>query len=111
MKARGQDRQVHAALEDVALIDAKGITACYKGSLSDWHDRVRRGDAPRPVIQRPRFTRWALADVRAWLEKQQTQQTPEATAAVVQQARKASAAARAKAATLKGAEGATDARA
>ena len=33
-------------------------------SVSWWHDEVRAGRAPKPVVQQPRCTRWRLADVR-----------------------------------------------
>jgi hypothetical protein len=56
-----------AALADVALIDASTAAAAACMSLSAWHEAVRRGDAPRAVIRRPRFTRYLLADVRRWL--------------------------------------------
>lgn len=38
-------------------------------SIAEWLDRVRKGEAPKPVIQRNRFTRWRLADVRAYYVK------------------------------------------
>lgn len=36
-------------------------------SLSSWHELVRVGEAPQPVIRAPRCTRWRLADVRQFL--------------------------------------------
>jgi len=55
------------ALADVALIDGPTAAAAACMGMSKWHDLVRSGKAPQPVIQRPRCTRWRLADVRAWL--------------------------------------------
>lgn len=53
-----------AALAEVALIDAKTCAATGGMSVSQWHNLVREGVAPKPVIRTPRFTRWGLADVR-----------------------------------------------
>jgi len=55
------------ALADVALIDGKGAAAAACMSVSMWQQLVQEGRAPRPVIRRNRFSRWRLADVRAWL--------------------------------------------
>ena len=54
-------------LSDVALIDGPACAAAACISLSLWHELVRTGKAPQPVIRRPRCTRWRIADVRAWL--------------------------------------------
>lgn len=62
-------REPPAALADVALIDASSIAAAACMSLSSWHELVQKGEAPQPVIRRPRFTRWRLADVRMHLAK------------------------------------------
>ena len=85
-------------LAEVALIDAPTCAAVGKMSLSWWHDQVRVGRAPQPVIRKPRCTRWRLSDVRAfWLESaKQVQREAEAAPAVKAQAKKASAAAQAK---------------
>src|SRR5438046_3100451 len=67
------DRSVHEsvaiphALLDVALIDAPGIAVAGCMSVSQWHTLVRLGKAPAPAIRSPRFTRWRVADVRAFL--------------------------------------------
>lgn len=68
---------VPPALADVALVDGPTSAASAGESLSTFHDGVRRtargelavGEVPypQPVIRRPRFTRWRLIDVRAWL--------------------------------------------
>lgn len=55
-----------AGLVDVALIDADACAAAGSMSVSWWHDAVRDGRAPKPVVQRPRCTRWRLVDVRAF---------------------------------------------
>lgn len=57
------------ALTDAALIDGPTCAAVGDASLSWWHEEVRAGRAPQPAIRRSRFTRWRLADVRAfWIE-------------------------------------------
>ena len=62
-------RPLPANLADVALIDAPTCAAAGDMSVSWWHDEVRAGRAPAPVIRKPRCTRWRLADVRAfWIE-------------------------------------------
>lgn len=58
---------VPAPLVDVALIDAKGIVAAACVSVSTWHELVRTGKAPQPVMRAPRCTRWRVADIRDWL--------------------------------------------
>lgn len=98
--------QTHAAqslspaLAEVALIDAKTCAAVGSMSLSWWHDEVRTGRAPAPVIREPRCTRWTLASVRAyWTERAQLgTDTPDA-GKVIAKATKASAAAKAKRST------------
>lgn len=56
-------------LADVALIDAPTCAAAGDMSVSWWHEEVRVGRAPRPVIRKPRCTRWRMADVRQfWIE-------------------------------------------
>jgi predicted DNA-binding transcriptional regulator AlpA len=57
------------ALADVALIDGPNCAAAGCMGLTQWHELVKTGNAPQPVIKQPRFTRWRLADVRAWLEQ------------------------------------------
>jgi hypothetical protein len=57
-----------AGLEEVALVAVR--TCAALGEVSDewWLQKVRAGEAPAPVIRQPRFTRWRLAEVRAfWL--------------------------------------------
>jgi len=58
------------ALADVALIDATDCAAAGGMGVSWWHDEVRAGRAPAPVVREPRCTRWRLADVRAfWIAR------------------------------------------
>ena len=87
-----------ADLAAVALIDAPACAAVGAMSVSWWHDEVRAGRAPKPVIQQPRCTRWRLQDVRAYWAKRAEQATADvqAAAGVKARATKASAAARAK---------------
>lgn len=59
-----------ADVAEVALISADTCAAIGEMSLSWWHDEVRLGRAPKPVIKQPRFTRWRKADViRFWAER------------------------------------------
>lgn len=63
-------RPLPADVADVALIAADTCAAIGEVSVSWWHEEVRTGRAPKPVIQQPRFTRWRLADVRRfWAER------------------------------------------
>lgn len=59
---------VPPGLDDVALIDGPACAAAAGCGLTRWHDLVRRGEAPQPAIRRPRFTRWRMSDLRAWLQ-------------------------------------------
>jgi predicted DNA-binding transcriptional regulator AlpA len=69
---QSQQASLPAALADVALIDARTSAATGGMGISWWHARVAAGEAPRPVIQQPRMTRWRLADVRAfWAQRAQ----------------------------------------
>lgn len=88
-------------LADVAMIDAPRIAAAGCMSLSTWHDLVRRGEAPQPVIRAPRCTRWKLSDIRKWLtERAERGSDPHQAHAVVNKARRASKASAAKRATV-----------
>lgn len=59
-----------ADVADVALIAADTCAAIGAMSISWWHDQVRSGRAPKPVIQQPRCTRWKWVDVcRYWTER------------------------------------------
>jgi predicted DNA-binding transcriptional regulator AlpA len=82
----------------VALIDAPTSAAAGSMSVSWWHDEVKEGRAPQPVIRKPRCTRWRMADVRAFWIKFAEQAADDAPAAarVKAQAKKASATAKAK---------------
>lgn len=67
--SRGISRQLPTTLADVALIDAELCAAAGTMSVSWWSEEVRAGRAPKPVVQRPRCTRWRMADVKAfWIE-------------------------------------------
>jgi predicted DNA-binding transcriptional regulator AlpA len=67
MTAKVRTAAVPEALQDVALVDAPACAAAAGCGLSHWFNLVRRGGAPQPAIRRPRYTRWRLADIRAWL--------------------------------------------
>ena len=87
-------RPAPASLADVALIDGPSIAAAGCMAVSAWLQLVRNGAAPQPVIRQPRYTRWRLADARAWLIERAAQQMPDKSAAVVAHAKRASAKAR-----------------
>jgi len=96
MPAKRCTPPVPTALEDVALIDGPACAAAAGCGLTRWHDLVRSGAAPAPAIRRPRFTRWRLAEIRAWLAAVSGDDP-----AVVAKARQASHAARARRETLR----------
>ena len=50
-------------LAEVALIDAESCAAPGQVSVSWWLARVAAKEAPQPVVQRPRCTRWKAIDV------------------------------------------------
>lgn len=55
---------------DVALVAVATCAAIGAVSVSWWHEEVRAGRAPKPVIRQPRFTRWRLSEVlRFWAER------------------------------------------
>ena len=56
-----------ATLADLALVDAREVAAAGGMGLSQLYQLVKEGKAPQPCIRGHRFTRWRLADVRAWL--------------------------------------------
>ena len=86
----------------VALIDGPTAAAAGCMSLSSWHELVRKGEAPAPVIRQPRCTRWTLVSVRAWLiERASRGSDTEAATRMAATASKASAAAKRKRAAAK----------
>lgn len=88
---------VPQVLADVSLIDAKACAAVGAMSLSWWHDEVRAGRAPQPVIREPRCTRWRLVDVRRYWEARAANGLDTSAAReVITRAKRASEAARAK---------------
>ncbi len=89
---------VPPALADVAFIDGPTCAAANGDSLSRWLERVRDGDAPQPKIRQPRYTRWLLSDIRAYLIERAAHagEITNRADAVTANARQASAAAQAK---------------
>lgn len=66
---KGQSTSLPANLAVVALIDASTCAAVGAMSLSWWHEQVRIGNAPAPVMRKPRCTRWRASDVHSfWLQ-------------------------------------------
>src|SRR5574337_1383213 len=85
---------VHAA--DVVLIDAKACAALGSVSTTWWHESVRAGRAPQPVVRRTRCTRWRMVDViKFWRDFAESGDAGTA-AELVARATKASAVAKAK---------------
>jgi predicted DNA-binding transcriptional regulator AlpA len=60
-----------ATASAILLMTAKDISTQLRISRSHWHQLVAEGQAPRPAIQQPRFTRWRAADVLAWVDRKQ----------------------------------------
>ena len=87
-----------ADLAPVALIAAPTCAAAGGMSVSWWHAEVAAGRAPKPVIQRPRCTRWRVVQVAEfWRKFAASAEADTTTAATVKaHASKASAAAQAK---------------
>ena len=96
-------RPLPADVADVALAAANTCAAIGEMSVSWWHEEVRTGRAPKPVIQQPRCTRWRLADVRRfWVERAaQAAGDTEARERMAAKAKKASVKAREPAAVAK----------
>jgi predicted DNA-binding transcriptional regulator AlpA len=97
-KTDPKPQSLPADLAAVALIDAPTCAAAGAMSVSWWHEEVRAGRAPAPVIRKPRCTRWRLTDVRAYWSRSAEQAASDARSAADVKARatKASAAAQAK---------------
>ena len=96
-------RPLPVDVADVALAAADTCAAIGEMSVSWWHEEVRAGRAPKPVIQQPRCTRWRLADVRRfWVERAaQAAGDTEARERMAAKAKKASVKAREPAAVAK----------
>jgi len=68
MTAKTDLPKVPADLADVVLIDGPTAAATGGMSVSWWHEAVRKGIAPQPVIRQFRCSRWRMASVREfWL--------------------------------------------
>jgi predicted DNA-binding transcriptional regulator AlpA len=95
-------RPLPADLADVALLDIKDVCAVVRMSASWVHDATRTSRFPSPVIRQSRCARWRSADVRAWLIERIEKGVADTQACeqVTGRATKASAAAKAKRATV-----------
>jgi len=92
-----QPQTLPAGLADVALIDATKCAAVGDMSVAWWHEEVRAGRAPQPVIRGHRCTRWKLAHVlEFWRRRGEEGHDAEAAAQLTARAKKASTAAQAK---------------
>ena len=87
---------IPAELAEVALIDAKICAITGGMSVSQWHNLVREGTAPKPVVRLVRYTRWRAADVRQFFVDLVSQRSSESDRVVMDHAKKASQAAKAK---------------
>lgn len=96
LATRTRTHTLPAALADVALIDGRASAAVGDMGISWWLAKVAAGEAPKPVIQQPRMTRWRLADVRAFWASYAERANTEAAERLKAQAQKASAAASAR---------------
>lgn len=96
-------RPLPTDVAEVALCTADTCAAIGEVSVSWWHEEVRTGRAPKPVIQQPRFTRWRRADaIRFWADRAaQASADTEAGARMAERAKKASIKAREPAAVTK----------
>ena len=96
-------RTLPADVADVALAATDTCAGIGEMSVSWWHEEVRTGRAPKPVIQQPRCTRWRLADVRRfWADRAaQAADDTEAGDRMAANAKKASVKAREPAAVAK----------
>ena len=82
------------SLHAVALVDAKVCAAIGGASVSWWFGQVAAGHAPEPAIRQPRFTRWRLQEVVAFWEKYATSPSETVAARTLEQAKRASMAAK-----------------
>ncbi len=82
-----------AELAEVALIDAKICALTGGMSVSQWHNLVREGSAPKPVVRLVRYTRWRAADVRQFFVDLASQRSDQRDRVVIDHAKKASQAA------------------
>lgn len=95
-------RQLPDQLADVALVDAQTAAAVGSMRKSWWYAEVAAGRAPRPVIQQPRCARWRLQEVRDFWALRATRSDEKKAEQVTAQAKRASAAAKAKRAAVEG---------
>lgn len=89
-------RQLPDQLADVALIDAQTAAAVGGMRKSWWYAEVAAGRAPLPVIKQPRCARWRLHEVREFWVRRAARPDEAKAEQVTAQAKRASAAARAK---------------
>lgn len=87
-------------LAEVSLIDAAACAEVGSMATSWWHEKVRTGIAPQPVVRKPRCTRWRVSDVRDFWQGFAEAADDNAAAQVIAKATKASAAASAKRAAI-----------
>lgn len=89
-------RQLPDQLADVALIDAQTAAAVGGMRKSWWYAEVAAGRAPLPAIKQPRCARWRLQEVRDFWARRAARPDEAKAEQVTAQAKRASAAARAK---------------
>lgn len=90
-------------LVEVALVDARTAAAVGGMRKSWWYAEIAAGRAPSPVIKQPRCARWRLQEVREfWASRAAASGNDGKAEQVTAQAKRASAAARAKRAAAQG---------
>lgn len=95
------DRSFNAEVPTALLINAARSAWMGSMSVSWWHEAVRQGRAPAPVIRGPRCTRWRSSDVQSfWEELAEKGGEPEEAERLVKQSMRASRAAQLKRASV-----------
>lgn len=97
-RTRPEPAHVPAALADVALLNIRDLCAAYRMGKSAVWAAVAEGAIPPPAIRQPRYTRWALADIRESLRKRLEAATAAAPATAAKAKARATHASRAAAA-------------
>lgn len=62
-----QQATTKLSLADLSLMSAAACAAAGAMSISQWNAEVSEGRAPAPAVQKPRFTRWRVCDVKKYL--------------------------------------------
>lgn len=60
---------IPAALADLAYVTGPELAAAGRMTYQHFLDQVACGNAPKPDVRMPRFSRWRVSTARSWLEK------------------------------------------